>query len=124
MHDNEIINLISSCVNKAIDQGYSIISEFNVKWDIDEWKSIGKYCCPLSVVLLINQAIPDFRLSRGDDLAYSTLSNVFDRRESWIKSFMCAINGESNISDSISGYIMGLKIKKEFCIVNEKEEKD
>lgn len=82
------------------------------------WMYTGKLD-PLSVVLLVEQCEP-FR--RGDDdLAVATLANMFKRNANWVKSFNAGIHHRNNNSTSISGYVLGLQVRKELCTKFQKE---
>ncbi len=117
MNDQEIFNLICKCINDAKSKGYYIVSDpLNVTWNINKWESNDKLCCPLSSLLITHNIIPDVRLIKSDDLKCSTIAIFLNKNESWINSFICAIQGKQNEGTSISGYILGLKIKKLFNI--------
>ncbi len=122
MKDSDIFNVIIKDV-KLLDQVVSANHHFPTKqknlfsayWVSEEnaWMYSGEID-PLSAVLLVEQLEP-YRKG-DDDLAVATLSNLFSRYAGWIRSFQIGILGQANSGSSISGYLMGVKIKKELCI--------
>ncbi len=121
MKDSDIFNIIIKDV-KLLDQVVDIRLNLPTKqknlfaayWVSTEnsWMYSGEID-PLSAVLLVEQLEP-YRAG-DDDLAVATLANLFKRYADWVKSFQVGILGQKNSGASISGYLAGVKVKKELC---------
>ncbi len=68
---------------------------------------------PLSAVLLVEQKEP-YR-EGDDDIAVGTLANMFGRKPNWVKSFQLGLTNKTNSGTSISGFLMGVRIKQKLC---------
>lgn len=86
---------------------------FHAYWGRDNrWESNQTPIDPLSCLLL--KSNPEKNLQKDDAAITSTLSTFLDVRPSWIRSFQDGWYGRNNVSDSITGYTLGLKFRKQY----------
>jgi hypothetical protein len=115
---NKTEKLMSFFVEAKPEPG-NILKAF---WHGEEncWTFVTGNTDPLSCVLLIEQPEP---YRKGDDeLAIATLAHILDRSAGWVKSFQIAMSNKANSGTSISGFIMGQRIKKELCTSSPEEQ--
>ena len=113
MKDEEIYKMILANVKASPYVGDKPLAIF---WSgpHNAWKCLdSNQLDPLSWVLYCMQPEP-FR-EGDDDLAVATLGNLFNRKPSWVKAFHIALSSKTNSGTSISGFLMGVKVKKALC---------
>lgn len=113
---------IESRISKAIDEAnryHKLIFE-EKKWTVSfEKKWVNEFeIDPLSALLLIEQ--PE-RIKNEDSEIIASLSSALNRRPAWIHSFQCGWTNQNNKSGSISGFLLGSKLRKKF-LENENED--
>ena len=69
---------------------------------------------PLSLLLI--QKNPERVSSGDDDILIATLSKFLQKPTWYFRSFQCAWQGKTNSSMSISGFLLGEKLRKKFLI--------
>lgn len=116
MNDLTIEKLICAAIDKLLVVGHSLDFScvedgcFSAFWISREnaWRS-SLQADALSCVLVANQIEP---AGKGyDNIAIATIAKYFDRRLIWVDSFQFAWQGFPNHGNSISGYLMGRKIR-------------
>lgn len=118
-HDQEVEQLIVKVLDKAIKDNYKLKfekpDEFTAVWSHEEihWKC-SKITDPFSLVLLIKR--PERNNNADDNEVVSSLSVYLKRSPVWIKSFQHAWCGENNKSGSITGYLLGDKLRRKYLI--------
>jgi hypothetical protein len=114
--DLDIEKTICAAIDQSIgddctlDFSCSIDGYFNAVWLGREnaWRSPLR-ADALSCVLIANQIEP---AGKGyDNIAIATVAKYFDRRLIWVDSFQFAWQGYPNHGMSISGYLMGRKLR-------------
>ena len=104
--ERRLLNCLGKFDVQLIHQG------LDVKWDDETNKWISKMADPLSSILLIEQPRP--WSYKDDDLVISTLSKVLGKKVAWISSFQDGWMGFDNRHASITGFLLGSKLKRQY----------
>lgn len=119
MKDQEIVDTVIACVKHAPSLNNESLA---IYWsgEHNSWKCTDlTKLDPLSWILYCLNMEPCY--DGDDNLAIATLARRFNRSANWVKSFHLAVNGKANSGTSISGYVLGLKVRKELCTRFQKE---
>lgn len=89
-------------------------ASLNAFWNLEEscW-DCADIIDPLSL-LIVTESPERERRSNGDSEVIATLGQCIDRRQAWVHSFQCGWYGEKNQSGSISGYLLGNKLRRKY----------
>lgn len=89
-------------------------ASLNVFWDTEKscW-DCKDIIDPLSL-LIITERPERERRGNDDNEVVATLGKCIGRRPEWVHSFQCGWFGETNQTGSISGYLLGNKLRRKY----------
>lgn len=105
----EIIDLYLK-TNKKNSLSFIDNKKFTVFWDNNNWFLSSREADPISLVIF--EKNPERCKVGDDDYIIATISKILDKPAWWVRSFQHGWYDRPNNSMSISGYLLGRKLRK------------
>jgi hypothetical protein len=110
--ENELIAAIDQFLTNKDHKLSLWFSSYAVEHKENRWELSNKQADPISILLVHKNAE---RYTKGDDdIILASLSRSLSIPIAFLKSFICGWNGENNSGTSISGHLLGDKLRKKY----------
>ena len=97
--------------NSTKEDGFEVELDEHSKWQLKHNADV------LSLVLYFLGPIPI--KDADDNIGVGTIMHMFERSAGWVRSFQDGVGNKYNSSSSISGYWMGMKVRKKIDAIIE-----